>query len=842
MGTGTVLRRGLAARGTRTVTTGLAVAAAVAFLSGTFVFTDSIDASVQQAADQAAGSIAVTVTAAGDFGGSLLAGAPTLTPGVVSRVRAVPGVSAAAGLVTGYAMPLDRSGHGVTSVGGLGISVPADPRLLPLALRRGRWPSGPGQVIVDATTASDLGLAPGGRLRVALSGGARTFTVSGIAGFGSADSVPGLSVVGFASGPASSLLGGGGRYSIVEAAGSPGWSAGRLAARIRAAVGPGYTVRTRAEQADHLASTVGGVASLIGILVGVFAVVALIAAALLIANTFMITVAQRIRELALLRCVGASRGQAARLVLGEAALIGLCGGVCGLCGGVGLAAALRAGLNSAGLRVPEAAPVLRAHTIAAALAVGLGVTVAAAGTAALRAARSRPLAALSAPEAAADPRGPGWLRWTASAVTLAAGAFLLAGSAQPATVAFGAVLLLAGTGLAGPMLVRPFTLPARRALSAVSGVCGRLAGQQMLRHPRRVAGTAGALGVAVATVTIVATLAATFGASDAQDVRSSLRAGYVISAPPGIAAGLDPALAGRVARSPGVTRVAAMPCGPFLPPGGSDTVCGIDPATFAGLVNPHVTAGRLAGLVPGTMAVSARVAARDGWRVGQAVRVSYPVGGTRTVRIVAVYTYDEVAGGYLINQADYRRVFPPAQQGDQLILVSTARGAGPAVRRELTAVLAAYPQAVLDNAAGYGQRVSSGISLVATLMTGLLALSLLIGLIAVTTALALSVLERTREIGLLRAVGAEARQIRSIVRAEALTTVTTGSLAGLALGLVTGWPLARALEVYLTGGPGVPALLLAVIVPAAVLAGLLAAAVPARRAARLSILAALRSE
>ncbi|MEV0407330.1 ABC transporter permease [Actinoallomurus sp. NPDC050550] len=838
----TVLRRGIAARRVRTATTTTAIAAAVAFLSGTYVLTDTIDAGVHHSAAQAAGGMSAIVTDANGFGRSLLGGAPTLHPDLVSKVRQVAGVSAAEGITSGYAMPLDEHGHAISSSAAVGVSVPTDPRLRQFTLRDGHWPRGADEVVVDATTAGSLHLAPGRTLRVALTGGTRTFTVNGVIGFGSAGTVAGVSIVGFTPEAAPELLGTGGRYAAVEAAGEAGLSATALARRIKTAVGAAYTVRTGTQQADQLAGGISGAASVIGAGLGAFAVIALIVATLLIANTFTITVAQRTRELALLRCVGASRGQTARLVLAEAAAIGLAGGVAGLFGGIGLASGLRAALGAMGLPLPATAPVLRTHTVVASLVVGVGVTVVAAGAAALRASRSRPLAALSADLTTTGTRPPGWTRRIVATGVLLAGALLLVTASGKGPVALGALALLFGAGLAGPILVRPLTAPARRLLSAAAGVCGRLADRQMLRNPRRVAGTGGTLAVAVATVSIVATLAATTSSSRAVDVRRSLRADYVLSTAPGTGAGLDPALTGRIARSPGVISASGMPCGTFQAPGVSDKLCGIDPAAYPRLVDPHVSAGSLTGLAPGTMAVSATVAARIGWHLGQTIPITYPTGGTRPVRIVALYDYDQVAGAYLIPLADYKRDYPPAQQTDQTILVRAAEDARHQVRAELTALRADYPQAFLDDRTGYSHRVASGIDLVATMMTGLLALSLLIGLITVAIALALSVLERTREIGLLRAVGAEARQIRTIIRVEALTTVVTGSLTGLVLGLSIGWPLGRALEGRVLGPPGVPVALLAAVLPAAVAAGLLAAAVPARRAARLGVLTALHTE
>ncbi|NUP47039.1 MAG: ABC transporter permease, partial [Catenulispora sp.] len=385
---------------------------------------------------------------------------------------------------------------------------------------------------------------------------------------------------------------------------------------------------------------------------------------------------------------------------------------------------------------------------------------------------------------------------------------------------------------------RPASWPARALVARIAGFPGRLAGRQMLRAPRRVAGTTGALAVSVATVSIVATLAATVSASEAFDVRRSLHADFVVSAAP--QAALDPSLAGRIASTPGVTGTAAIPCGIVKFPGDSERACGIDPATFERYDDLRVTSGSLTALTSGTIAVSALSAERSGWRLGQTVPVTFPEGGTSDVRVVALFDDEEVAGAYLIPTADYARRFPASLQGDHLVLVSTGGTDLAEVHAALATLLADYPQASVDDKAGFIKHTTSGIDLLMTMMTGLLALSLLIGLLSATTSLALSVLERTRETGLLRAIGAEARQIRALIRAEALATVTTGTVVGALFGLAVGWPLAGAIMLgHLHGGLAVPTTLLAVVIPAALVAGLLAAAVPARRAARLDVLESL---
>lgn len=844
MRTLTVLKRGIAARKARNLATAGAVAAAVAFLASSYILTDTINGGIKQQADAATAGVSAVVTDARGFGGSVLTGAPTLPAALVDRVRAVPGVVAADGVVEGYAMPLDRSGHPTSALGGLGLSIPADPRLRLVNLQTGSWPQGPDDVVVDAGTAGDLHLVPGSTLRVALSRGVQSFTVTGTVGFGGAQNIAGLSVIGFEQTAAPALLGSGNTIAAVEAVGAAGVDPAVLQARIAKVVGGDYTVRTGAQQAAQLVSQVGTVTSTIGAVLQVFAVVSVVVAALLIANIFAVTVAQRTRELALLRCVGAGRLQLARLVLTEASLTGLAGAVAGLPLGLAVTLGLRWGFGHFGLPLPAGPTVVAARTVVLCFVVGPGISVLAAASAARRASRSRPLAALAA-VAVADQTGRlSWWRAAAAVLALVGGAGLEAGADSVAPAGLGSILLLVGVGLAGPALVRPLTAGPRAAVAALSGFCGRLAGRQMTREPRRVAGTAGTLAVAVATVSIVAAMAASLVTESERDVRRSLHADLVAATTPGSGATLDAGAAVRFAALPGVAHVTGLSCGIFKAPGDSEKACGVEAAALPADVDLGVTAGRLADLAsPGTMAVSALAAQRNGWHVGQTIPITFPVGGTRSVRVAALYDNEQVLGAFLIPESDYLKAYPPQDQGFEEILIRAQPGRAAQARQAVAAALAAYPQATLDDRAGFAVRAAQGFQLLATVMTALLALSLVIGVLAVVTSLALSVLERTREIGLLRAVGAEAGHIRTLIRGEALATVAAGTGTGVVLGLPIGWILARAvMNGHLPGPPSVPVLLLAVVVPATFGTGLLAAVAPARRAVRIGILHVLRAE
>ena len=392
----TVLRRGIAARKARGLATAAAVAAAAAFLASSHILADTVNAGIKQQADSATAGVSAVVTDARGFGGSVLTGAPTLPASLVDRVRDVPGVVAADGVVEGYAMPLDRNGHKTSALGGLGLSIPTDPRLRLVNLQTGHWPQGPDEIVIDAATADSLHLSEGGTLHVALSSGVRAFTVVGTVGFGGAQNIAGLSVIGFEPATASAVLGSGNTVAAVEAVGASGMDPSVLQARIVKAVGGDYTVRTGAQQAAQLVSQVGTVTSTIGAVLQVFAVVSVVVAALLIANIFAVTVAQRTRELALLRCVGAGRSQLARLVLAEASLTGLTGAAVGLPLGLAMTTGLRWGFDHFGLPLPAGPTVVAARTVILCFVVGPGISVVAAASAARRASRSRPLAALSA--------------------------------------------------------------------------------------------------------------------------------------------------------------------------------------------------------------------------------------------------------------------------------------------------------------------------------------------------------------------------------------------------------------------------------------------------------------
>jgi putative ABC transport system permease protein len=840
----TVLRRGIAARKARGVATAGAVAAAVAFLASSYVLTDTVDAGIKQQADAATAGVSAVVTDARGFGGSVLAGAPTLPATLVDQVRRVPGVVAAQGVVEGYAMPLDHDGHPLSGLGGIGLSIPADARLRLVNLQSGQWPRAATEVVVDAGTADSLDLHPGSTLRVALAHGVQAFSVTGTVGFGGAQNIAGLSVIGFEDAAAPAVLGSGGTVAAVEAIGADGVGQAVLQERITRAVGGDYTVRTGAQQAAQLVSQVGSVTSVIGSVLRVFALVSVAVAALLIANIFAVTVAQRTRELALLRCVGAGRLQLARLVLAEASLTGLLGAVLGLPAGLAVTAVLRWGFDRFGLPLPAGPTVLASRTVVLCFVVGPGISVVAAASAARRASRSRPLAALTAVSTGSDGGRLSWGRRVTAALAVLGGAALEAGTTDIAAAGLGSVLLLLGVGLAGPSLVPPLTAGPRAVVGLVSGFCGRLASRQMVREPRRVAGTAGTLAVAVATVSIVAAMAASLVSESEADVRRSLHADFVASTTPGSGATLDPAAAQRIAALPGVADATGIACGIFKAPGVSEKACGIDPATLTAAVDPGVTAGRLADLAtPGTMAVQTLAAQRNGWHVGQTIPITLPLSGTRPVRIAALYDNGQVLGAFLIPESDYLKAFPAQDQGLDKILIRAQPGQATQVHQEVAAALTSYPQAALDDRTGFAHRAAQGFELLATIMTALLALSLLIGVLAVVTSLALSVMERTREIGLLRAVGAEAAHVRSLIRSEALATVATGTATGVLLGLPIGWFLARAvMNGHLPGPPSVPVLLLAVVVPATFATGLLAGVAPARRAVRISVLQALRAD
>jgi putative ABC transport system permease protein len=849
------LRGVLAAKG-RLLLTAVAIVLGVGAVAGTLVLTDTVRVAAEAAYADPVPRVDVVVRAGAagegevfsDITGELFA--QPMPASALEEVLAVDGVAAATGVVSGDAHLLGRDGR---VVGGgrapLGRSV--DPSFAK-DLLDGRVPRGPGEVAIDGRTAREQRFGVGDRVRVVASGGEpATATVAGI--LDSAEIPDAVVLVGYDPDTARRLLAPGpGQVSWLEVHAAPGVAAGPLRDRVAAALGPGYQAFTEAElaaeRARNATPTEGGdtqfflVAGVVALFVGMF----------LIRNTIGIILASRTRELALLRCVGASRAQLRRAVLLQAAIVGALASLAGLAAGIGLASAFGALLRSSDEAIGgvTGGTVVLPRTVAVALAVGVGTALVSAWGPARRATRVAPVTALHAGLIA--PGRVGRLRALAGvALALGGVALVLAGVlADPVDsgrLLAGAVAVALGVLTLGPALAwslpRLLGAPIRR----VGGVAGALAGGNAARNPGRTSATVLPLVVGLALVAFLSTLAAGTRASAAGGLERTLEADFRLAA---VGAGMhQPLLSPRVAeRLEGLPELAAVVA--FQDTGASVAgrdvgLTAVDPARLGQVLSLRVTDGALADLGDGAIAVSREAAEGQGLAAGSPVTVQTPR-GRRTLTVRAVYDsagLDDLArqelplSDYLVTPADYRAL----AGGDGLTMVLARRRpdvTGDAARAAIVAALRDHPTVEIASAGELRRRATAAIDPTLRLFYSLLGLAIVVGLFGVVNTLVLSVLERVRELGLLRAVGMDRRQLGSMVAWEAAIVAATGTVVGLALGAFLGWAVSRDLDLPAT----VPLGRLALVGAAAIAAGVLAAALPARRAARVDLVRAVAAD
>ena len=764
---------------------------------------------------------------------------------VVAAVARVPGVASASGRVfEDGARVVGHDGRVIPSVGPprFGESWPTGGDLV--QLRGGRSPQRAGEIAVNGYLAGQAGLSLGDRVTVLTRAPARSFELVGIFGYrGARDSLSGETAVAFDESTAQLLmLGRTGVYSAIDVRAAAGVSAEQLRASVQAALGPAYRVRTSAQvAADQTAVIDAFVAILRSVLLG-FAGVALFVGSFLIFNTFSILIAQRTHELALLRVLGATRGQVVRSVLLEAAATGLVASTLGLLAGLGIAALMKLAVTARSGAQLAPGLVVPGSAVLAAYLVGCLVTVLAGLLPALHASRVRPVAAL---REAAGPERP--LRaLTVAGVELTALGVSLLGYRLSGRSGEGLPLLLAGVLLSflGAVLLTPAL---SRLLVPVVGrlfswsVAGTIGWRNSARSPRRTAVTAGALLVGIALVSGVSVVATSLKSSILDAARGSLSADLVIAGDSGsrTVATFEPAVVDQAARQPGVRSAVALYTDVGqLGDGRFTRLSAGDLPALAAVFSLHASAGALPALRPGQVAVDADFADTRGLRIGDPLRLTTQRGTPGTFTVVSVFARSDLLSGIVLAPADAVARFRSPQPSQGLVML--AAGADPhRVAAELSALVAADPEITVSDRSDYLRQQTGQVDTVLAVLFGLLGLTLLIAVLGIVNTLALSIVERRREIGLLRAVGMRRRQATGMVVAESMTTSLFGALLGLAVGCALGAAVSRSLA-----GRGITELtlpwasvgrMLAVVV----VAGLVAAAVPALHTARIDVLRAI---
>lgn len=830
--------------------TAFAVFLGVAFLSGTLVLSDTLRAnfdSLFQSAD--AGTDAViraSTSVRADIPGPNATQRGLVDAALVDRVRAVPGVAAAEPSVTGYGQLLGSDG---AAVGGNGPPRRAGnwvttAELTPYRVVDGRAPAAPGEVVVNRGAAKD------GKLRVGDSTLVQTpqpvhVRIVGIATWNGGDGFGRGTFVAFGLSDAERYLTKPGRVSSVVVHADPGVSQQQLVDRLRPLLPPGTEAITGAALTDETTSDlVGGFLAFFSRALLVFAGIALLVATFSIANTFAILVAQRSRESALLRALGATRRQVLGTVLVEAALVGITASAVGLFGGLGVATLLKGLFNSFGFTLPDSGLRLSGGTVAVALAVGVVGTLLAGVAPAVAASRVPPLAALRV--VATGPTTASGRRTLAGALVGAAGvAFVVTavvggGSGVLARAGLGAVLTVAGVVMLGPTVAAPASRLLGAPLPALRGVPGSLARANAMRNPRRTSATAAALMVGVAVVTLFTVLAASVRASTDASVRQSFGGDLAITSASFVGGNLSPGLADEVGRLPEVAAAAGVANTAVLVDGTGTGVSVSDPARLAAVLDLDVRTGSVAGLGDHRLAVADRVATDHGWRLGSGVQIGYPDGSTEQLTVGAIYRARTVVGDYLLPRTAWA---PHATQDiDSMVLIGLRDGVDLATgRTAVQRVAARYGNPSVRDRGELADTLSSGVDTALSIVYALLALAVLIAAMGIANTLALSIHERTRELGVLRAIGLTRSQLRGMVRWESALIAVFGTVGGLGLGVFLGWAMVRAAGADIGSFAAPPARLLVVLAVGAAV-GVLAAVRPARRAARLDVLAAIATE
>lgn len=849
----TVLRlslRNLLAHKLRFFMTTFAVVMGVGFVVGSFVVTDSLRRSVDQLFADVTAGIDVSVRAETGLGGGGAAAARGRVPAtLVEVVGDVEGVEVAEGAIGGYAQLVDLDGEPLTTTGApfLGVSWGREPALRPATLDEGRGPEEPGEVAIDRGTAEDFGFAVGDRTTVLLSDGTQpTVEIVGIFTFGEANNLLGARLTAFDADVAAELLGAEGEVDSVDVVAQPGVDPAELAARIQAVVPAGVESVTGTQVADESREGFAGfMAAFQNILLG-FAAIALFVSAFFINNTFSIIVGQRTRQLALLRALGASAGQITTSVVAEALAVGLVASALGIGFGLLIAIGLQAIFSAAGFGLPEQGLVLAGRSLVAAVIVGLGVTLVASIAPARRASSVPPVEGM---REGFVPFGSSHLRRASIGAALTAlGAVLVvlglfvAEATTTVLVSLGAGALAVFIGIAqlSPVVAVPVAAALGRPLAPLFRMPGRLAHANAVRNPDRTAKTASALMIGLALVTTVFIVGTSMKRTFAASIEDSVAADYVLSTEGSI--GFSPALTAELALLPEIGAVTGVRFNRFLFEGHERDLVAADATTAGAVVDIDLLSGSLDDLDAQSIFVHEDPAGDLGLEVGDEVAVEFATGGPQHVRVAGIYADAAYAGNYLVDLELFSRYYP-TNDLDLLAFAKLAPGVDPeAGRAAIDEVLAAHPQVKLDDRAAYQADQQAQFDSILIAVNGLLGLALLIALLGIANTLALSVLERTREIGLLRAVGMLRGQTRHMVLVESAMVAFFGAVLGVVVGIAFGVAVAMAMPESVITTIAIPVGTLAVIVVVAALCGVLAGILPARRAARLDVLQAVATE
>ena len=843
-----VTLKSLLARKLRLLLTASAVVLGVAFVSGTLMLGDTLNSTFDKLFATAYSGTDVGVRGKSAFdvnvadGGDPAQSRPPVPAEVLDTVRGVDGVREAEGDYAGFAQIVRPDGKvvetsGAPTIGGAWLGTSP---LNPYRLVEGSAPTASGEVAVDSATATDNSLKVGDRIGVLTQTGPTEATVTGIVGFGDGTGLAGATITLFDQATARTVLSEGGGFSEVLAVGDGTVDDSTLRARVAKALPPGFVALTGDQLAAQESGSIKDALSFFSTFLLVFAVISIFVGSFIIFNTFSMLVAQRSRELALLRALGASRGQVNRAVVLEAGVVGLLGSTLGLGLGVLLSFGLQALVGALLGDLPSDGLVFRANTVFWAYLTGVVVTVLSAVAPARRATHIPPVAALSDDVAlpAASLRRRAILGSVVLGLGVAAMAAGLVGGAGILWVGIGALGIFLGAAMLSPFLSRPMIGGLGSVLPRLWGSTGRLARENARRNPRRTAATASALMIGLALVAAGGVLGASITKSANAIIDKSIGADFIVTT-----ANFTPipaAVADELRGVDGVDAVTAFRAGQAEIGGSVASLQGVTADTVDRTLRLDVVSGDLAALGRGEMLVSKKKATEQGWQVGDRIPVVFGRTGSTDLVLGGTYAENQIAGDYLISLGTYEQNY--TQKLDQVVALTVKPDADvEAVRAGITRTADSSNLQIRDQSE-FKDEQRQQINQLLGFIFVLLALAVLIAALGIVNTLALSVIERTREIGLLRAVGMGRRQVRRMIRLESVVISVFGTLLGLVLGVALGSALVQALNDEGIDQLVIPYGQLVVYLLVGAVIGVVAAVWPARRAARLDVLRAITTE
>jgi putative ABC transport system permease protein len=851
-----VALKGLLGRKLRASLTAIAIVLGVAMVSGTYILTDTIKSAFSTVFTRVYRNTDAVITGKSAIGGENAnnerEARPSLPASLLVRVQALPGVAQVSGGISDRAQLVGRDGKVISSGGAPALAFsyqPGGERFNPLSLTKGTWPAGSGQVAIDASTAEKEHYAPGQRIGVIARGPEEFFTIVGIVKFGGVSSLGGATMTVLSLPTAQRVFNKQGRYDSIAIAATHGVTPQQLVREIAPLLPATAQVRTGQAEAQKQTNNTNEFLNIFKDFLLAFGGIALFVGSFVIANTLSITITQRTRELATLRTLGATRRQVLRSVVLEAFVIGTLASVVGLFAGLGLAKGLNSLLVSFGINLPQASTVFAARTIIVSMLVGVLITLAAALRPALRSTRVPPIAAVREGAVLPPTRLSRLGAYPAAATTIAAVALLLLGmflggvstATRLLAIGVGAVAMFLGVAMlaprAVPALARVLGWPSAR----IGGIAGSLARGNSMRNPARTAQTASALMIGLALVTFVGVLAAGLRTRFESSVDEVFIANYALTASDNFSP-ISIASANALRSVPGAETVSGVRAGNGRAFGSKVTVTGVS-ADVGRVIFVKWRAG--GPRTPERLGLDGAFVSKDyakerHLQVGSPLALKTPNGAVAPLSVRGIYEPPKGGapfGDVTISTARFDQLYTNPQNVFTFI---NMRGGVDAVNtRALKSALSGFPDAKVQTKSQFKHNQLQGLTLLLNLLYVLLSLSIIVSLFGIVNTLVLTVFERTRELGMLRAVGMTRRQIRRMVRHESVITALLGAAFGIPIGVILALMVGVAIKY---AAFTVPVGTLVVFVLAAVLAGILAAILPARRAARLNVLAALQYE